>query len=180
MVECSLLVLVQACFLQVCGACGHNGFVTKAALPVPVAYPPQDPTNMIKLLQQYPWHADTLLQVSEYYKHREGLRLCFRIRNDRADSQLSEHSSASDFVERAIFAYERALTPFNFTLGVNRLDFDQVENRAFFLALHRHIVYAPDSFRSPYLSHSHNLSQESRTKRSLPYCIRMRPLAPQP
>jgi len=37
-----------------------------------------------------------------------------------------------------LFAYERAFVgSFNFTSGVYRLDFDRVENRPFFLALHR-------------------------------------------
>lgn len=70
-----------------------------------------------------PYHADTLLQMSEVYFHRE------------------EHSTAADMIDRALFGYERAFlgTSFNFTTGVNRLDFDRVENRPFFLAVHRQI-----------------------------------------
>jgi hypothetical protein len=56
---------------------------------------------------------------------------------------LSEHSQAADFIERALFTYERAFVgAFTFTNGLNRLDFDQVENRPFFLALHRQVMYA--------------------------------------
>ena len=54
---------------------------------------------------------------------------------------MVEHSTAADFVDRALFTYERAFVgAFNFTSGANRLDFDQVENRPFFLALHRQIT----------------------------------------
>ena len=45
-------------------------------------------------------------------------------------------------MDRALFTYERAFVgAFNFTSGVNRLDFDHVENRPLFLALHRQITY---------------------------------------
>ncbi|KAL1938621.1 hypothetical protein VTO73DRAFT_11436 [Trametes versicolor] len=79
-----------------------------------------DPEGFYQLLRALPYHADTLLQLSEVYHHRE------------------EHSTAADFVDRALFTYERAFVgAFNFTSGANRLDFDHVENRPFFLALHR-------------------------------------------
>lgn len=56
---------------------------------------------------------------------------------------LSEHSQAADYIERALFTYERAFVgAFTFTNGLNRLDFDRVENRPFFLALHRQVMYA--------------------------------------
>jgi hypothetical protein len=56
---------------------------------------------------------------------------------------FSEHSQAADFMDRAIFTYERAFVgAFTFTNGLNRLDFDRVENRPFFLALHRQVMYA--------------------------------------
>jgi hypothetical protein len=52
-----------------------------------------------------------------------------------------EHAQAVDFIERALFTYERSfIGAFNLTSGVNRLDFDQVENRPFFLAVHRQVV----------------------------------------
>lgn len=59
---------------------------------------------------------------------------------------IAEHSTASDFIDRALFTYERAFFgSFNFTGGGNRLDFDRVENRPFFLALHRQIMYVSRS-----------------------------------
>ncbi|OCH87673.1 DUF654-domain-containing protein [Obba rivulosa] len=82
-----------------------------------------DPEGFNQLQRVLPYHADTLLQLSEVYHHRE------------------EHSTAADFVDRALFAYERAFVgSFNFTSGNNRLDFDRVENRPFFLGLHRQLA----------------------------------------
>ncbi|KXN88365.1 Transcription factor 25 [Leucoagaricus sp. SymC.cos] len=82
-----------------------------------------DPQGFYELLRKLPWHADTLLQLSEVYRHRE------------------EHAQAVDFIDRALFTYERSfIGAFNFTSGINRLDFDRVENRPFFLALHRQVV----------------------------------------
>ncbi|KAF9817219.1 hypothetical protein IEO21_03583 [Rhodonia placenta] len=81
-----------------------------------------DPEGFWQILRLLPYHADTLLQLSEVYFHRE------------------EHSTAADHIDRALFAYERAFVgSFSFTSGVNRLDFDRVENRPFFLALHRQV-----------------------------------------
>ncbi|KIP10564.1 hypothetical protein PHLGIDRAFT_100960 [Phlebiopsis gigantea 11061_1 CR5-6] len=81
-----------------------------------------DPEGLFHLLRSFPYHADTLLQLSEVYFHRE------------------EHSTAADFIDRALFTYERAFVgAFNFTSGQNRLDFDRVENRPFFLAVHRQV-----------------------------------------
>ncbi|KAI0285130.1 transcriptional repressor TCF25-domain-containing protein [Russula aff. rugulosa BPL654] len=82
-----------------------------------------DPEGFYTILRHLPWHADTLLQLAELYIHRE------------------EHSQAADFIERALFTYERAFVgAFTFTNGLNRLDFDRVENRPFFLALHRQVI----------------------------------------
>ncbi|KAF6754099.1 transcriptional repressor TCF25-domain-containing protein [Ephemerocybe angulata] len=82
-----------------------------------------DPQGFWDLLGKSPWHGDTLLQVSEVYRHRE------------------EYAQAFDFVDRALFTYERAFVgSFNFTGGSNRLDFDYVENRPFYLAVHRQVA----------------------------------------
>ena len=61
--------------------------------------------------------------------------------NGTHNINLADHSSSSDTVERAIFSYEKALSgAFNITTGTCRLDFRRVENRAFFLAIHRTIL----------------------------------------
>ncbi|KAF7305287.1 hypothetical protein HMN09_00779900 [Mycena chlorophos] len=91
--------------------------VTKAFLAVVYS---GDPNGFYHLLHQFPWHGDTLLQLAEVYRHRE------------------EYAQAVEYVDRALFAYERAFFgSFNFTSGLHRLDFDHIENRPFFLALHR-------------------------------------------
>ncbi|KDQ27547.1 hypothetical protein PLEOSDRAFT_1056068 [Pleurotus ostreatus PC15] len=82
-----------------------------------------DPEGFWSLLRHLPWHADTLLQLAEVYRHRE------------------EYAQAVDFVDRALFTYERSFVgAFSFTNGMNRLDFDYVENRPFFLAVHRQVI----------------------------------------
>ncbi|KIK76554.1 hypothetical protein PAXRUDRAFT_835310 [Paxillus rubicundulus Ve08.2h10] len=82
-----------------------------------------DPETLWGVLQRMPWHADTLLQLAEVYRQRE------------------EYTQAVDYVSRALYAYERAfLGAFSFTSGNNRLDFDRVENRPFFLAVHRQVI----------------------------------------
>ncbi|KAI0337326.1 DUF654-domain-containing protein [Trametopsis cervina] len=82
-----------------------------------------DPDGLFSLMRSFPYHADTLLQLSEVYFHRE------------------EHSTAADFIDRALFTYERAFVgSLNFTTGTNRLSFDHVENRPFFLAVHRQVA----------------------------------------
>ncbi|KAJ7124524.1 transcriptional repressor TCF25-domain-containing protein [Mycena epipterygia] len=79
-----------------------------------------DPNGFYSLLQKFPWHGDTLLQLAEVFRHRE------------------EFAQAVEYVDRALFSYERAFFgSFNFTTGLNRLDFDHIENRPFFLAVHR-------------------------------------------
>lgn len=66
------------------------------------------------------------------------------------DYVFVEYSQAVDFVERALFTYERTfIGAFNFTSGLNRLDFDRVENRPFFLGLHRQVAYV-SVIASPY------------------------------
>ncbi|THH13849.1 hypothetical protein EW146_g6417 [Bondarzewia mesenterica] len=100
-----------------------------------------DPEGFYGIIKQVPWHADTLLQLAELYSHREGTPLQ-RFSSTISDIvSLPEHSQAADFIERAMFTYERAFVgAFNFTSGTNRLDFDHVENRPFFLAIHRQVI----------------------------------------
>ena len=81
-----------------------------------------DPNTLMALLQVYPYHVDTLLQVSDV----------FRMQGDG--------STSADFVERVLFAIERGFSnSFNVTSGQCRLDFDAVENRSLWLAIHRQI-----------------------------------------
>ena len=91
-------------------------------------------------MRKFPYHADTLLQLSEVYHHREGVSIPRQGCIGFAHDVDIEHSTAADFIDRALFTYERAFVgSFNFTTGTNRLDFDRVENRPFFLAIHRQV-----------------------------------------
>ncbi|KAG6811785.1 hypothetical protein H0H92_005855 [Tricholoma furcatifolium] len=81
------------------------------------------PDALWEVQRKLPWHADNLLQLAEVSRHRE------------------EHAQAVDYTDRALFTYERAFVgAFNFTTGLCRLDFDRVENRPFFLAIHRQVA----------------------------------------
>ncbi|WVW80890.1 hypothetical protein I302_102881 [Kwoniella bestiolae CBS 10118] len=83
-----------------------------------------DPNELMALLQVYPWHVDTLLQMSEVYRLQ------------------SDIGAASEYAERALYAFDRCLMPsFSVSSGASRLDFDRVENRPMFTALHRIISY---------------------------------------
>lgn len=75
---------------------------------------------------------------------------------------IIEHSTAADFIDRSLFTYERAFVgAFNFTSGMNRLEFDMVENRPFFLAVHRQVSYV--KFSASQLS----MTDINRTPRDL-------------
>ncbi|KAF8318209.1 DUF654-domain-containing protein, partial [Clavulina sp. PMI_390] len=95
-----------------------------------------DYEGFMRILQKHPWHVDTLLQMSEVARHQDGNAFCGTI----ADP-LIDNTQASDLVARALFAIERAFPPsFNITTGTQRLDFDRIENRPFFMTLARYIV----------------------------------------
>lgn len=82
-----------------------------------------DPAQISHLLEAYPSHIDSLLQLSEVMRMN-------------GDSQ-----TAADFVERALFCFEQAFHPaINFATGECRLKYVSYPNRGFFLALFRHVV----------------------------------------
>ncbi|TIA96100.1 hypothetical protein E3P89_03413 [Wallemia ichthyophaga] len=83
-----------------------------------------DPNTLMALLQVYPYHVDTLNQVSEV----------FRMQGD--------NGTAGDFTERMLFAIERGFAMgFSALSGGCRVDFDRVENRALWLGLSRLITH---------------------------------------
>lgn len=83
-----------------------------------------DPNNIVLLLQMNPYHIDSLLQLSD---------MC-RIQEDQ--------EMARDFIERALFSLECAFHPvFSLTSGTCRLDYRRPENRAFYLALFKHMMF---------------------------------------
>uniref|UniRef100_W5K7P7 Transcription factor 25 (basic helix-loop-helix) n=1 Tax=Astyanax mexicanus TaxID=7994 RepID=W5K7P7_ASTMX len=83
-----------------------------------------DPNNIVVLLQLNPYHVDSLLQLSD---------VC-RIQEDQ--------ETARDLIERALYSFECAFHPvFSLTSGTSRLDYRRAENRAFYLAVYKHMMF---------------------------------------
>uniref|UniRef100_A0A3P8V6N8 Transcription factor 25 (basic helix-loop-helix) n=1 Tax=Cynoglossus semilaevis TaxID=244447 RepID=A0A3P8V6N8_CYNSE len=83
-----------------------------------------DPNNIVALLQANPYHIDSLLQLSD---------VC-RIQEDQ--------EMARDLIERALYSLESTFHPlFSLTSGNSRLDYLRPENRAFYLALYKHMMF---------------------------------------
>ncbi|XP_054856903.1 transcription factor 25 [Eublepharis macularius] len=83
-----------------------------------------DPNNLVLLLQVNPYHVDSLLQLSDVCRMQE------------------DQEMARDLVERALYTLEWAFHPmFSLTSGTCRLDYRRPENRAFYLALFKHMIF---------------------------------------
>ncbi|KAL7310429.1 hypothetical protein PS15m_009933 [Mucor circinelloides] len=83
-----------------------------------------NPEALLFLTRRHPYHVDSLLQLSEIAKHS------------------GDWTAAGDFIERALYACERALHPqFSLSTGTARLSYKRSENRSFFLAIFRHIQF---------------------------------------
>nr|XP_056718527.1 transcription factor 25 [Euleptes europaea] len=83
-----------------------------------------DPNNLVLLLQANPYHVDSLLQLSDVCRMQE------------------DQEMARDLVERALHTLECASHPlFSLTSGTCRLDYRRPENRAFYLALFKHMIF---------------------------------------
>ncbi|XP_077165573.1 ribosome quality control complex subunit TCF25 isoform X2 [Paroedura picta] len=83
-----------------------------------------DPNNLVLLLQVNPYHVDSLLQLSDVCRMQE------------------DQEMARDLVERALHTLECAFHPmFSLTSGTCRLDYRRPENRAFYLALFKHMTF---------------------------------------
>lgn len=85
-----------------------------------------DTDALYALFRVFPWHIDTLLQLSDISRYQGDL------------------GQASDFIDRALFAFERAASPqfvasLTSSTGPLAVDFMRAENRAVWLALHRNI-----------------------------------------
>lgn len=103
----------------------HNTSYQETQRQFHVCVASYDPERMIQLLHTNPYHISTLLQVSEIAK------------------QQRDNASASDLLERALFAFGRSVhSTFSSTLsaGKARLSFSRPENREFFLAIWRYIA----------------------------------------
>ena len=81
-----------------------------------------DPDMLLMSLRQSPFHIDTLLQASEYYRHQ------------------GDHTQGAELIERALFTLDDAMDPsFNISTGRVRLPFGITENRIFYLVLWKEI-----------------------------------------
>lgn len=83
-----------------------------------------NPDNIVALLNQHPYHIDSLIQFSDVCKMSEDLQM------------------AAELIERALFCLESCFhSLFNVTQGNCRLDYRRSENRSFFLALFKHLNF---------------------------------------
>ncbi|XP_068616879.1 ribosome quality control complex subunit TCF25 [Brachionichthys hirsutus] len=83
-----------------------------------------DPNNIVVLLRLNPYHIDSLLQLSDVGRIQE-------------DQEL-----ARDLIEMALYSFECSFHPlFSLTSGTSRLDYLRPENRAFYLALFKHMMF---------------------------------------
>eukprot|EP01083_Nonionella_stella_P069317 184725_1 len=79
-----------------------------------------DPERIMELLQRYPYHINSLLQMSEIMKLH------------------GQHAESASFVERSVYRFETAFhSKFSATNGTCRIDYSDPANRSFFLALYR-------------------------------------------
>ncbi|CDZ98610.1 Uncharacterized conserved protein [Phaffia rhodozyma] len=102
----------------------HGGMWKEAQRQFLGAIGSHDPNQLFALLQVYPYHTDTILQMGEVYR------------------QQADLGQASEFIDRALFAFERAFMPgFGVAHGNVRLDFDRVENRGFYLGVVRNLQF---------------------------------------
>ncbi|KAM9192208.1 ribosome quality control complex subunit TCF25 [Dugong dugon] len=83
-----------------------------------------EPNNIVVLLQTSPYHVDSLLQLSDACRLQE------------------DQEMARDLIERALYSMECAFHPlFSLTSGTCRLDYRRPENRSFYLALYKQMVF---------------------------------------
>ncbi|XP_059613007.1 ribosome quality control complex subunit TCF25 [Phlebotomus argentipes] len=83
-----------------------------------------DSDNIIQIINQQPYHVDSLIQLSELCKMSE------------------DNAMASDLIEHAIFSLESSFhNLFSLTSGQCRLDYRRQENRALFVVLFKHAQY---------------------------------------
>lgn len=80
--------------------------------------------NIIQILDQQPYHVDSLIQLSEICKMSE------------------DHAMASELIEHALLALESSFhSSFTLTTGNCRIDYRRQENRCFFITLFKHAQY---------------------------------------
>lgn len=82
------------------------------------------PDNIVAVINMYPYHVNSLLQLSDICRLSEDLAM------------------AAELVEKALFALECSFHPsFNVALGTCRLDYKRQQNRSLYVALFKHILF---------------------------------------
>lgn len=83
-----------------------------------------NPDNIVAIINEHPYHVDTLIQLSDLCKMSEDLQM------------------AAQLNERALYCLECAFHPlFNMAKGNCRLDYRRQENRALFITLFKHLTF---------------------------------------
>lgn len=83
-----------------------------------------DSDNIIKIINQQPYHVDSLIQLSELCKMSE------------------DYGMASELIEHAVYALESSFhSMFSIVSGTCRLDYRRQENRALFIVLFKHAQF---------------------------------------
>ncbi|CAK9211367.1 unnamed protein product [Sphagnum jensenii] len=83
-----------------------------------------DPNTIAMLVNQHPYHVDSLLALAELYKH------------------MGEFQRSADLLERCLYVLECAWHPwFNPTTGMCRVDFAHDANKPLFYVLFRHMQH---------------------------------------
>lgn len=89
-----------------------------------IAVESMDSDNIIAIINEQPYHVDSLIQLSELCKMSE------------------DHAMASELIEHAILALESAFHPsFSLSSGHSRLDYRRQENRSLYIVLFKHAQY---------------------------------------
>jgi tetratricopeptide (TPR) repeat protein len=83
-----------------------------------------DPNTIVMLVNQHPYHIDSLLTLAEVYR------------------RMGESQRSADLLERCLYALEYAWHPwFNITTGRCRLDYGWDPNKPLFVALFNHMQH---------------------------------------
>lgn len=83
-----------------------------------------DPNTIVMLVNQHPYHIDSLLTLAEVYR------------------RMGESQRSADLLERCLYALEYAWHPwFNITTGRCRLDYGWDPNKPLFVALFKHMQH---------------------------------------
>ncbi|GAB6020476.1 hypothetical protein CHUAL_003165 [Chamberlinius hualienensis] len=83
-----------------------------------------NPDNIVAVVNTHPYHIDGLLQLSDIMRIGDDIQ------------------TATELVERALYCFESSFHPlFNIAQGNCRLDYRYDENRSFFIAIFKKLVY---------------------------------------